>query len=509
MASGGVNLRDLPQLLDPKYAQKSINYLTLAEGRLEKRKGATKILEVAGNNPITLFKKFDSDTFIFGYSTTIARYTVSTGTVTNIKTNFTANNGFDGARYGAKNFFVCNGVDKIWRINETYAISEIVASPICSVLSAIGNRLYCGNLSTDATAIRYSMVDDGSNTPFNTWTDGALATQAGTVYYRNGGTVRAIIPFGNLIVAFQDKGKNAFFLDTIDVGGSATKVERIQDASEDFGGQRGVISTEDGIFCMNKAGLCQILNVGQTNLPASEQEAIVSVLAGSTFFTGATFTNMDMTYDAKRRNILVSYAFNSDVNNTVFVYNLDRKSISTIQGWAINRFYNDDQTIYGASSISTKAYKLFDGSSDDGLSIGTEYQQELTVGALFTKKFLKGLYIQGFLSPSSNITVKFDIYDVNGRISNNKLRFSWTSQYSNMGFTGYNSADYSGAAFGGASTVAGLIESFDGCRPFIRNCQRIILHITSGDTLPHQINWVSLDSHEKTPIKRRKMTLLT
>ena len=509
MAPKGVDLRDLPQLLDPNYAQKNVNYLVTANGRLKKRKGETKILEVAGDNPITLYKKFDSDTFIFGYATTIARYTISTNAVNIIKADFAANSGFDGVRYGAKNFFVCNGVDKIWRINAAYAISEIAASPVCRVINAIGNRLYCGNLSTDATAVRYSMVDDGSDTPFNTWTDGTLATQAGTVYYRNGGAVRSIIPFGQLIVSLQDNGKNAFYLNTIDIAGSPAKVEVIQDAKTDFGGQRGAISTEDGLFFMNKAGLCQLLNVGQTNLPANEQEAVASVLVGPNYFSQANFSQMDMVYDAKERNVLVAYANNSTVNNAVLVYNLDRKSISTIQGWSINRFFNDNQTIYGASSVATKAYKLFDGSSDDGLKIGTEYQQELTVGALYTKKFLKGLYIQGFLSVSSDITVKFDIYDIEGRIDNNKLQFSWTSQFSNSGATAYNSANYNGAAWDGASASSGLVESFDGCRPFIRNCQRIILHIISGDKLPHEINWVSIEAQEKTPIRRRKMTLLT
>jgi hypothetical protein len=509
MAPKGVDLRDLPQLLDPNYAQKNVNYLVTANGRLKKRKGATKNMDAGTDIPVTLWKKFDDDTFIAGYGTTIARYTISTDTLTTIKANFSANNGFDGTRYGANNFFVCNGVDKIWRINAAYAISEIAASPICNVLTAIGNRLYCGNLSTDSTAVRYSMVDDGTATPFNTWTDGALATQAGTVYYRNGGTVRSIIPFGQLVVVLQDEGKNAFYLNTIDVAGLATKVEVIQDAKEDFGGQRGAISTEDGIFFMNKAGLCQLLNVGQTNLPANEQEAVASVLVGPNYFDNADFSQMDMTYDARERNILVTYANNSSVNNAVLVYNLDRKSISTIQGWTINRFYNDDQTIYGASSIATKAYELFSGSSDDGLNIGTEYKQELTMGALYTKKFLKGLYVQGFLSSSSDITVKFDVYSIEGRVENNKLQFSWTAQYSNSGFTAYNSAAYNSAAWNGASLTPGLVESFDGCRPFIRNCQRIILHIVSGDKLAHEINWISIEAQEKTQIRRRHLTLLT
>ena len=506
MAKKGVDNRDLPQLLNAQFAQKMVNYLITSDGRLDKRKGITKILEVAGANPITLFKKFDSDTFIFGYATTIARYTVSTDAVTTIKANFSANSGFDGVKYGA-NFFVCNGVDKIWRITAAYAISEIAASPICSVLTAIGNRLYAGRISSDVTAVKYSMVDDGTATPFGTWTESTAATSGGTVYYRNAGSVNAIVPFGQNVVIFSERGKNAFYIDTVDSAGTLTKIERFIDAKEDFGGARGAISTTQGTFFFNEAGLWQLTGLGQTNVPFSTQEGLVSELLGDQYFSDVDLTQADITYDAKKRNILVTFAKNSDTNNSVLVYNLDQKSFSTITGWTINRFYNDDQTIYGASSIATVVYKLFSGVSDDGLNIGTEYLQELNVGQLDTKKFLKGLYIQGFLSSSSSILIKFDIFDIEGKPVTDKLKFTWTPQYSLSGFDGYSSAQYNASSYGGDLDSAQLIESFDGCRPFIRNFQRVRVHITSGDKLDHQINWLSLEVEEKAPIRRRKLVL--
>ena len=100
MGVKGENRRDLPQLLNPEFAQVIKNYLITADGRLEKRGGLLKIFEVAGTNPVTMLEKWTDNIYIFGYATTVAYYDKSTDTVTNIKTNFSANSGFFGARYG-------------------------------------------------------------------------------------------------------------------------------------------------------------------------------------------------------------------------------------------------------------------------------------------------------------------------------------------------------------------------------------------------------------------------
>jgi len=111
------------------------------------------------------------------------------------------------------------------------------------------------------------------------------------------------------------------------------------------------------------------------------------------------------------------------------------------------------------------------------------------------------------LSSSSSILIKFDIFDIEGKPVTDKLKFTWTPQYSLSGFDGYSSAQYNASSYGGDLDSAQLIESFDGCRPFIRNFQRVRVHITSGDKLDHQINWLSLEVEEKAPIRRRKLVL--
>ncbi len=579
MGAKGVNGRDLPQLLDPTFALTIDNYLVTANGQLVKRKGQEEQFTVAGTNPTTMLVEWDSDTWLFAYNTTVAAYTISTDTVTNIKTDFSTSDAFSGQRYGGY-FFVCNGGDKIGRISReitygtqtanftegailtgatsgatatiledadggatgtltlgnisgtfqsgeiiadnatgagsatstsvvTFEYTEITDAPKAKVLKVIGARLFAGNLEEDETAVRYSDVDDGSNPPFDGWTVSTAADSAGLVNFRNAGTVNGIESVGQFAVIFSDEGKWSFTIETIDSAGTLTKIDKFQMDRIDFGGARATVSTNQGIFYANEAGLWQLVSVGQQNIKFSDQEALNSILLGNKFFDNVSLTNAAIEYDAKRRNILLSVAKNSSTNNLVLVYNIDQKAFSTISAWNINRFMNIDQVIYGASATKTQVDKLFTGSSDNGASIGTNFLQELKLGNLETKQMLLGCYVQGFLSASSNLTVRFDIYDITGKPIKDKLRFSWTAQRSENGFDGYGSANWGVSSWGGDVDFAKLIESFDGCRCIIRNFQRVRLHITSGDKLPHAISWVSLEAKVKGKIRRRKLSQLT
>ena len=505
MAPKGENLRDLPQLLTPDFAQKIVNYLITSDGRLEKRGGLTELFEVAGNIPITMLEKWTDDIYMFGYGTTVAAYTKSTDTVTIIKADFTANDGFFGARYG-QYFFVSNGVDKIWRIDNALAETQIAASPATATyLRVIGNRLHA---AVDDSVI-YSEVDDGTDPPFNTWSNGILATDGGIVSYRNGQLVRSIHPFGPDIVVFADDGKWAFRIDTIDSAGTLSKVDVTTMYRIDFGASRAAESTTEGLFYVNEAGLWQLQQIGSQDLPQSDAEQNVSILLGADFFDDIDLSSADMVYDARRRLILVTGAKNSDTNNYVIAYNVDHQSFVEFGGWTIGRFINDDGVIYGASSTKTATYECFSGYDDDGLIIGTEFRQELRLGDLFTRQFSKGCYVQGSLSPSTEISVRFDIYDRTGKPITDKLKYLWTAQRSKLGEDGWGTAAWGTSAWGGDLDYGNLVESFDGCRPFIRNFQRVILHITNGDKLPHAINWVSLEASAKVKIRRRKMVQQT
>jgi hypothetical protein len=422
-----------------------------------------------------MLKKWTDDVWIFGYGTTVARYTVSTDTVTNIKTNFSVNTGFDGVRYGDY-FYVCNGVDKIWYITFAgFAISQIAASPATtSVLTAIGPRLYAGYGDT----VQYSETDVGGTPPFTAWNNATTATSGGKVYYRNAGTVRSILPLGENVVVFSDKGYFTFTITTFDSAGTISKTENVTNYVEDFGGARGAVSTEKGIFYANEAGMWNMVSVGQSDVPFSRQYTVISTPLGDNYFVNIDMTNCDLFYDQKKTTVYLTCADGSDTNNLIIAANVGGKSpvFYKIANWNISRFMNDDGMIYGASDGKTAIYRLFSGDTDDGAIIGTDYYQELKLGDLETKQMLKGCYIQGFLGASSTIYVRFDIYDITGKPITDKLKYEWTAQSSVSSFDGYNSAHYNGSAYGGDEDYANLIESFDGCRCFIINYGKEILY---------------------------------
>lgn len=576
MAPRGENLRDLPQAMDASMALKIVNYLITSNGQLEKRKGLLRLFTVAGTTGITMLKKYTDDVYIFGYATTVAAYRISTGAVTNIKADFLANNGFEGTRYGDY-FYVCNGVERIWRISQTlaydaqtanfnlgatltggtsgataiilqdvdagatgtltlgaitgtfqnnelitdngavpgsadvngtvaFAITEIATSPRrTQAIAAINSRLFAGT----SDSVQYSAIDTGTNPPFTDWAVSTLATGAGRVDNRRAGTVRSIVDLADFILVFADEGKYAFKIDTIDSAGTLSKIDTPIMSRLDFGGARGAISTPKGVFYANERGLWQLTAIGQADVPFSDQERIITKLLTTNFFDDLTLTNMDLVFDSKRETVFMTCARNSTINNFVLWANVETGAIGEFSGWNLNRFLQDGIHTYGVDSRNRQAYECFEGFSDDGNDIGTEYLQELNTGGLETRKFLMGLYVQGFLSASTSLTVRFDIFDVQGRPITDKLRFTWTSQYNLNGADGYSNARYASSSYGGDEDFANTIESFDGIRPFIRNYQRIRVHITGGDELPHIISWIKIISKEKVQIRRRRLVQLT
>lgn len=506
MAEKGVNLRTAPQLLDVSQSLNCKNYEIEDASNLVKRLGLTSVFD-SGTEKITMFKQWTSDIWIIGYGTTVSYYQKSTSTLATIKTDFSANDSFSGARYGDY-FFVCNGVDKIWYIEVTdlTTITQIAASQAtASTLSVIGPRLYAG-VDTDTY---YSEIDDGSNPPFQTWTNGTLATDGGKVSARNAGDVQSIVPLGADVVVFSDKGFYAFEITVFDSAGTTSKSEKITNYVEDFGGSRGAISTEKGIFYANEAGLWNLVSIGQTYVPFSRQYQPVSYLLGNDYFDDVNTDNGDIYYDQKKRVVYFTCGKGSDTNNLVIAYQTEYKAFYFISGWNISRFVNDDGTMYGASDAKTAVYTLFNGYTDDGLIIGTDYKQEITMGNPELRKKLLGVYTQGFLSLSSLVKVRFDIYNEKGVKTTDKVKYNWTAQYSTGSGDGYDSAIYSSSVYGGDLDDNKLVECFDGARPFIANFQRVRLHITSADEYPHALTWVKLETKLKSKARVRTLSKTT
>lgn len=501
MPKSGMNLEDFSQVMSLGFALKMINYIPSRKG-VEKRKGLRNAFERAGANPITLMEEFMDKVWIIGYAQKVEAYNENTDTWTTIKSDWSANNGFCGQRYG-EYFFVCNGVEKIWRIDNALSIAEIATSPVCNGLKVIGARIYAFNLATDPSGIEYSEIDDASNPPFDGWSPTTAADTAGTVNFRNAGTVRSVCQLGQYTVAFSDNGFFAFYINVQDSGGILKKIETVQNYTEDFGGARGAIETPEGIYYINEAGLWQMVSTGVTYTPMSKQQVLTSTLLGSTYFQDVDQTTSDLVYDANQKCIFATVKKESETNNLVIGYKPELKSMFEIKGWNINRFAKSGSTIYGASSVKTTAYELFSGHDDDGLNIGTMIYLEVPLKTLFHAHSLSEAYAGGALSTGSEIKINFDIYNKYGDFRENVEELTWTANDGGGQADGWADAIWGESAWGGGFDLGGLIQSFGGGSPKISNFQRLLVKLTSGDKLPHVLNWLALKTTQKAPIKRR------
>lgn len=507
MGKAGLNFKDLAEFINPSFALKNINYFVQNNRGLSKRKGIIKLLEIAGTKPITMLEQWKGY-YIFGYDKTVAAYNPTTRTVTNIKTNWTTADKFSGAPYGDY-FFVGNAGDKIHYITESsgvFTITSISAAPKASIIRAIGPRLF----AAVENKVYYCNVDDGTDPPFTGWTVDQTATTGGIVSFRNAGTINSICSIGDIVIAFGNFGKWAFRIATQSDGtGTVVKVEEVVIDRIDMGGASGAITTPKGVFYVNEAGLWQLMSLGQSNVPYSDQEMLTSINLGTEYFKDIDLTNADIIYYGRYSTILVTCARESAQNNHVITYNPDVNAFSEFRNWNVGRWMSFENEIYAGSSIKTALYYCFNGNSDDGVAISTEYLQELKCGDPWNRQQLYGQCIKGLLHPLSVVNVAFDIYDVDGNLVTDKLQFYWTAQTNLNKADGWGTAQWGKSSWGGDLDNSGLIESFAGHRQFIRNFQRIRVHITESSTFAHQIDWFSLDARTKAPINPRNLTLHT
>lgn len=386
-----------------------------------------------------------------------------------------------------------------------WTFTSVTAAPICNILKVIGNRLFAGNLLSDPTAVKYSDADDGTNPPFTDWTVATGSADPGLINFRNAGPVNSIEALGDNVVVFAENGKWSFVIDTIDSAGTLTKIDRTQLSRLDLGGSSGSILTPYGLFYINERGLWRLVSVGQNDIPFSEQEGFESILLGNDYFDDITLTNADIAYSQKYNTLLITCAKDSSTNNHIIAYNLTNGAFFIFKGWTINRFLDDDGVLYGASSTTTTIWKLFEGTDDDGNDIYTSYEQELNVGGLGANKELRKVYMQGFLSSSTVINVAFDIYTREGNKISDKLKYTWSAD-STAGFAdGYAEASWGVSSWGADTDTGGLTENFAGGGHKIKNFNRIILKLNEQSKVSHQLTWISLETREKSEIRRRNL----
>lgn len=387
--------------------------------------------------------------------------------------------------------------------------AAVDSAPIGSVLGLVGGRLMIGRLQEDETALAYSQLDTGTNPPYAGWGTGDGVNDGGRWYYKAAGKVNAITSYGNATVVYHENGYTAFSIDSIDLGGTLSKVDTFLDAKIDEGGERGAINTEKGILSASEKGIAQLLSVGQKDVPFSQQKVEVTNDLSDAYFSDVSFEDTDIVYDNYQELVFITCAKNSVVNNLLIGYSFKVQALFEITGWGISRFVFDNGVLYGADAENAKLYRLFDGYDDDGEAISSEFVQEFNPGALTMKNNLYKMYFQGLLSDSSEIQIDLDIYKRTGEFVPSYQSWLWTATTlgSYGSGAGYNRAYNS--PYGGSNTEAGLTNSFEGLNSRIHNFQRLIVKLTCTDRLPHTINYITAETKNVANIRTRNITKLT
>jgi hypothetical protein len=565
-AKKGVNLRDNPQMINVDFAQVIENYQALADGRLIKTKGL-RLHRNLGSEVVNLYEKWDDWLLVYSQGTTLYILDERDDTTYTVKDDF-AESRIKGVRYG-EYFFTGSNDTQLTRVEKRINYSNLVGTinvgdsvidadtnqriaevletgsgyvvvkdfsttspasassleigsatcdldsyeyfpasisnaPEVEAINLIATRLYVGSGNT----VYFSEVDAGSNPPFDTWSTSTSADGSGSISFKRAGRVKSIEPLGQYIVVFQEKGKFAFEHRTIDSNGTLKRVDISNVNRLDDGGSTATVSTPQGIFYLNEAGLWQLITLGVKNTPFTEQDIELSQLLGAEYFDKVNLSSdPSIFYDAASQTVFLSLANDSTVNNELLAYRTEFKSFTTITNWSIQTFYIDGRDFYGTSSVDGKVYKLFTSHDNDGIGIRSIYKQEIQTGDLTTRKDLIGVAIGANISEDSNITVSFDIHDEDGQLIENVVRLEIDETYKLSNLEGYYELGY-GGAWGGKSESSKLIPVLLDSNAQYRNYTRLILKIEDFSKAQHEINYVRLIWREKSPVTKRQITKL-
>jgi len=280
------------------------------------------------------------------------------------------------------------------------------------------DRLYCGNILGDPTAIKYSalnQVKDLWEVPFQTWTSSnvpLLRTDAWGFTNSNLWELKdlwiQVDPLNNSkweVLWLFENWKKLFHIqiNTIEESWVAIQVQKIvSNERQDFWWERNPLSTQVWTFYTNEAWVWQMVWMWS--------ESNISEILGTTFVASIDWTNCDIVHDTKRGNILITCGLKTTwYNDLILVYNLRNKSWYKYTWWNLERFLKDWNTIYGTSSTKTQVLELFSWTDDDWATIATEFKFEapLWLDTIYT---LEDFLIKWIFAWDS-FEIKIDTYD--------------------------------------------------------------------------------------------------
>ena len=110
----------------------------------------------------------------------------------------------------------------------------------------------------------------------------------------------------------------------------------------------------------------------------------------------------------------------SSKNDVAIVHNTIEDNVTVYRGWNIGMFAIYGNTLYMADSVSPGVFKLYDGATDNGGSIASEWTSKREFwGVRFKKKAIPLVAIMGLIGEGTTltITIKYDDGGITGSVS--------------------------------------------------------------------------------------------
>ena len=384
--------------------------------------------------------------------------------------------------------------------------AEILHTFIASAGSLAGGRIFTGGIGGRAAEIengkdvvRFTKSDDGNLLSFNDSDDwdlggaNANADLGNDIKNKNAGAVNSLTNKNDQIVIGYESGESRH---TITADGTSGVLK--QNITTDFqklnqGWKKGAITNEYGVFYLADDGLHKLL--GST-------DTLISSNLGLDYFDDVTFTNSKIIHAPKQRIIMATYGKDSTSNNEILWYNTETGAIGIFREWLLNTFSVDRAgDLFAGDALSGKFHKLFDGFTDNGKGIPTEFKQEMGGSTLNVTSRLDKFFIQAVLFEDDEVNIDFDIIDIEGNIQDGKLEKKIVGRapiglLASWGTAGWGTSGW-GTGSGGAEIAT---QIYDG-DAVIPEYYRLFITIKSNTKTPRVINWFAINSTEIAQVR--------
>lgn len=427
-------------------------------------------------------------------STAVLRFSTGTGAtgtyvIDEITGIFQNGEKLDGSESGSA-FSEVDGV--------AYDNFELVNSPKADVLtiynSHVGAYLVAGDLSSNESTVQWSDADtDNLTIPFINWstTQPPDPTDGGITNFRAGGKLNALVSHQKHLACFYEDGTVVFRLENMEQSVGLVQNTVVVSQEFNFGGNKGAISTPFGIIYTNEKGIW-IMNMSGDR----KSDTQISEILGENRIDILGLDNPKIEYDGENK-LYISCGENSDINNIVLVYDLEKQAWTRFTGWYLNGIVRKKGKLYGLDARDVTIFELLSGNSDNGNDI--EYAvdfKEDDFGLTNTLKEVRRTYFKASVSPDTCISVSYDIWD-----RTYEKQLNYVTAY--LGGEGI-SVDFWGIGKQAISKLKdeeevdfnnpdNLTEVLKDITMSARSFLKLKIKIRSTDRVPHKIHFVQLE----------------